>query len=52
MGIALAYRARLWNIGAEGQLYFGAFAATGVGLALPEAASPRPGACPRCWRPA
>jgi simple sugar transport system permease protein len=36
MGIALAYRARLWNIGAEGQLYFGAFAATGVGLALPE----------------
>ncbi len=40
MGIALAYRARLWNIGAEGQLYFGAFAATGVGLALPEGASP------------
>ena len=39
MGIALAYRARLWNIGAEGQLYFGAFAATGVGLALPEGAS-------------
>jgi ABC-type uncharacterized transport system permease subunit len=38
MGIALAYRARLWNIGAEGQLYFGAFAATGVGLALPETA--------------
>jgi general nucleoside transport system permease protein len=38
MGIALAYRARLWNIGAEGQLYLGAFAATGVGLALPETA--------------
>ncbi len=37
IGIALAYRAGLWNIGAEGQLYFGAFAATGVGLALPEA---------------
>ncbi|HEX5079425.1 MAG TPA: ABC transporter permease [Geminicoccaceae bacterium] len=36
MGIALAYRARLWNIGAEGQLYFGAFAATGVGLAMPQ----------------
>jgi simple sugar transport system permease protein len=36
VGIALAYRARLWNIGAEGQLYFGAFAATGIGLALPE----------------
>jgi general nucleoside transport system permease protein len=40
LGIALAYRARLWNIGAEGQLYFGAFAATGVGLALPETAAP------------
>lgn len=36
LGIALAYRARLWNIGAEGQLYFGALAATGVGLALPD----------------
>jgi simple sugar transport system permease protein len=34
-GIALAYRARLWNIGAEGQLYMGACAATGVGLYLP-----------------
>jgi len=32
LGIALAYRARLWNIGAEGQLYFGAFAAAGTGL--------------------
>ncbi len=36
LGIALAYRTRLWNIGAEGQLYFGAFAATGIGLGLPE----------------
>jgi ABC-type uncharacterized transport system permease subunit len=35
LGIALAYRAGLWNIGAEGQIYFGAFAATGAGLALP-----------------
>jgi general nucleoside transport system permease protein len=34
LGIALAYRARLWNIGAEGQLYFGAFAAAGTGLWL------------------
>jgi simple sugar transport system permease protein len=40
LGIALAYRARLWNIGAEGQLYFGAFAATGIGLALPETFPP------------
>jgi simple sugar transport system permease protein len=35
LGIALAYRGRLWNMGAEGQLYFGAFAAAGVGLAIP-----------------
>lgn len=35
IGIAIANRARIWNIGAEGQLYFGAFAATGVGLSLP-----------------
>ncbi len=40
LGIALAYRARLWNIGAEGQLYFGAFAAAGVGIALPEGTAP------------
>jgi len=40
LGIALAYRARLWNIGAEGQLYFGAFAAAGIGLALPNGTSP------------
>lgn len=35
LGIALAHRAGLWNIGAEGQIYFGAFAATGLGLSLP-----------------
>jgi general nucleoside transport system permease protein len=35
IGIALAARAGLWNIGAEGQFYMGAFAATGIGLALP-----------------
>ena len=45
VGIAIAYRARLWNVGAEGQLYFGAFAAAGVGLALP-AATPAPAAIP------
>jgi ABC-type uncharacterized transport system permease subunit len=37
LGIALADRAGLWNIGAEGQLYMGAFAATGTGFLLPEA---------------
>ena len=40
LGIAIAYRARLWNIGAEGQLYFGAFAAAGIGLSLPEGTPP------------
>lgn len=39
LGIAFAYKAKLWNIGAEGQLYFGAFAATGVGLFLPAGVS-------------
>lgn len=32
LGIALAFRAGYWNIGAEGQLYMGALAATWVGL--------------------
>ena len=31
-GLALAFRGRLWNIGAEGQLLAGAIAATGVAL--------------------
>ncbi|MGR7995224.1 ABC transporter permease [Xanthobacter sp. ZOL 2024] len=37
LGIALASRAQLTNIGGEGQFYFGAFTATAIGLALPEA---------------
>jgi simple sugar transport system permease protein len=32
LGIALALRAGLWNIGAEGQIYVGAAAATGLAL--------------------
>jgi len=32
LGVALAARMRLWNIGAEGQFYLGAVAATGVAL--------------------
>jgi general nucleoside transport system permease protein len=36
LGIALALRAGLWNIGAEGQLYVGAIAATGVALFGPD----------------
>jgi ABC-type uncharacterized transport system permease subunit len=32
VGLAIAFRAQFWNIGAEGQLLLGAVAATGVGL--------------------
>ena len=32
LAVALAFRAGVWNIGAEGQLYAGAIAAAGVGL--------------------
>ncbi len=35
VGLAVAFRARFWNIGAEGQLLAGAVAATGVALFLP-----------------
>ncbi|MBI5624014.1 MAG: ABC transporter permease [Elusimicrobia bacterium] len=34
IGLSLAFRGRLWNIGAEGQLLAGATAATGLALAL------------------
>ena len=34
LGVALAFRMRVWNIGGEGQLYMGAVGAAGVGLAL------------------
>ncbi len=40
LAVAVAFRARLWNIGAEGQLYLGAVAAVAVGsstLDLPPA---------------
>lgn len=36
LGIALALRAGLWNIGAEGQIYLGAAACAGVALYGPE----------------
>ncbi len=35
LGVALALKASLWNIGAEGQFYAGALAATWVGVSLP-----------------
>ncbi len=34
LAAALAFRARLWNIGAEGQLYLGAMAAVAIGSGL------------------
>lgn len=34
-GLAIGFRANVWNIGAEGQLVVGAIAATGVGLFVP-----------------
>lgn len=32
LGVSLAFRMKLWNVGAEGQLLMGAFMATGVAL--------------------
>src|SRR5690349_18994689 len=39
-GLAIGYRANVWNIGAEGQLTLGAIAGGGVALALGEAEWP------------
>ncbi len=41
LGVSVAFRMRLWNIGAEGQLFIGAFAATGVALFLLPANTPQ-----------
>ena len=40
LAASVAFRMRLWNIGAEGQLYLGAIGASGVGLALHEQPGP------------
>ncbi len=37
LGVALAFRAGIWNIGAEGQLLAGAIAATGLSVLLADA---------------
>ena len=42
LGVALAFRMRLWNIGAEGQLFLGAFMATGVALHWLPPETPQP----------
>jgi general nucleoside transport system permease protein len=36
LAVAIAFRMLLWNIGAEGQFYFGAFGATAVAYAFPD----------------
>ena len=41
LAVAVAFRAKLYNIGAEGQLYVGALAAVAVGNASPAAAALR-----------
>lgn len=41
LGVAFAFRMRLWNIGAEGQLFLGAFMATGVALHWLPAETPK-----------
>ena len=35
IGISFAFRMKLWNIGGEGQIAMGAFAAAGIGMAFP-----------------
>lgn len=42
LGVSVAFRMRLWNIGAEGQLFLGAFMATGVALHVLPAETPQP----------
>lgn len=41
LAAAITFRMRIWNIGAEGQLYMGAIAAAGLAIALP-GGTPRP----------
>jgi simple sugar transport system permease protein len=40
LAAAAAFRMKLWNIGAEGQLYLGAVGASGVGLVLRDQSGP------------
>ncbi len=40
LGISVAFRMQIWNIGAEGQFYMGAFAATWVPLNFPNLPMP------------
>ena len=40
LAVAIAFRMQLWNIGAEGQFYFGAFGATAVAYAFSDWPAP------------
>lgn len=40
LGVAVAFKCSVWNLGAEGQLLMGAIGATGVGLAFSELPAP------------
>lgn len=42
LGVTVAFRMKLWNIGAEGQLFMGAWAASAVALYVLPAETPRP----------
>jgi simple sugar transport system permease protein len=42
LGVAIAFRMRLWNIGAEGQLFIGAWATAGVALFWLPPSTPKP----------
>lgn len=42
LGVSIAFRMRLWNIGAEGQLFLGAFMASGVALHWLPPETPKP----------
>ena len=48
LAAAVAFRARLWNIGGEGQFYLGALAVTAFGLVPGVAAAPAPVAILAC----
>ena len=48
VGLAIGFRANVWNIGAEGQLTMGALAGGGVG-ARDLGPGRRAGSCRRCW---
>ena len=49
LAAAVAFRARLWNIGGEGQFYLGALAVTAFGLLPGVAAAPAPVAILACF---